>query len=341
VKTHLKVSARYSDRLMAMPNVQGIGVGHKCVGECPTDDLAIIVLVEKKLPPEELRSPHLVPRSLGSGLLTDVVEVGRVRALPYNNIMARRQKQRPAPGGVSVGHYETTAGTLGVVVRDRATGKPLILSNNHVLANTSSGDDDRARLGDPVLQPGRYDGGRLDDDVIGFLDRYIPVHLTSPEASCPLARGAERAANRLLRGLLRNYQIKLLRSSRNGNLVDAAVARPIEREAVSMDILGIGEVKGTREASLGQLVQKSGRTSGVNSGEVRVVGASIKVSMGEMGDALFVDQIITTPMAEPGDSGALLLDQDGYALGLLSAGSDRISVASRIDNVLDSLDLTL
>jgi hypothetical protein len=46
-----------------------------------------------------------------------------------------RQRMRPAQGGVSIGHYKITAGTLGCLVRD-GKGGTYILSNNHVLANS-------------------------------------------------------------------------------------------------------------------------------------------------------------------------------------------------------------
>lgn len=55
-----------------------------------------------------------------------------------------RFRIRKAPGGVSVGHYKITAGTLGcLATRGR---RLLILSNNHVLANSNN-----ARTGDPIL----------------------------------------------------------------------------------------------------------------------------------------------------------------------------------------------
>ena len=71
---------------------------------------------------------------------------------------------RPVPIGVSTGHPAITAGTIGCRVIDGA-GNRLVLSNNHVLANTNN-----ANIGeDPVLQPGPFDGGVNAADAIGTL----------------------------------------------------------------------------------------------------------------------------------------------------------------------------
>jgi hypothetical protein len=69
--------------------------------------------------------------------------------------------------GVSIAHYMVGAGTFGAVVRDVDTNEKLILSNNHVLANNNG-----ARIGDPILQPGSLDGGISPSDVVAYLERY-------------------------------------------------------------------------------------------------------------------------------------------------------------------------
>ena len=121
------------------------------------------------------------------GIPTDVIEVGVLRAL-----QAPTDRWRPAPGGVSIGHYRITAGTLGVVVRERTTGDRLILSNNHVLANSND-----ALPGDAILQPGPADGGQLDTDLIARLERFVPIQFNSSPGSCSVAKSVARAANAL------------------------------------------------------------------------------------------------------------------------------------------------
>jgi len=59
------------------------------------------------------------------------------------------------------------------------------------------------------------------------------------------------------------------------------------------------------------------------------------------GLALFIEQIVTTPMAAPGDSGALTIDTDLYAVGLLMAQGDKFTIHNRIQNVLDALNIEI
>lgn len=89
---------------------------------------------------------------------------------------------RPAPGGLSIGHFRISAGTLGVVVRDRVSGERLILSNNHVLANSND-----AQAGDPVLQPGGADGGSVPEDTIAELLRFEPLEFNEAPPTCGIA----------------------------------------------------------------------------------------------------------------------------------------------------------
>jgi len=134
--------------LLSRANVVGLGIGYKLRGRQETDEISIVVMVRQKLSPLFLSKEDMIPPEL-DGVGTDVIEVGELRPL-----QARTERIRPTPGGVSIGHYQITAGTLGCPVYDEASGARLILSNNHVLANRNDG-----RIGDPILQPGRADGG--------------------------------------------------------------------------------------------------------------------------------------------------------------------------------------
>jgi hypothetical protein len=319
---------------MRRSNVVGVGVGHKIKDGVNTHRKAICVLVKEKKPLAELPTAHAIPLSLG-GYETDVIEVGQLVAL-----QDRLSKLRPAPPGCSIGHYLVTAGTLGCLVKDRSTGARLILSNNHVLANMTDGTDGRASTGDQVFQPGKYDNG-TQDDVIGRLERWIPIYRDSANPGCPVAAAAERAGNKMIKMIRPNYHMKFFRVSAIENMVDAAVARPTSETVVMPEIIGIGIPAGVSHAQIGARLQKSGRTSGLTAGEVMVIGATLQVMMGDLGFATFHDQIVTSAMAEPGDSGSLVLDESRKAVGLLGAGSDKATILSSIQNVLDLLDVDL
>lgn len=341
------IVAHSARKLMGKANVVGVGLGYKETGGRLTNTQAIVVLVTRKVPPGRLRRRDLVPKAL-SAITTDVIEVGELRILPAPADAApaldddsRKVRLRPAMPGISVGHYQITAGTFGALVYDRETGVPLILSNNHVLANISNGGDGRAEAGDPIYQPGRYDGGGQ-NDTIAHLERFVPIVRTTETESCPIARQAEKVGNLFLKSFFPAHTLELRRRTNGDNPVDAAVAAVLEPDQVSGEIMGLGQVRGAKEAEPGLKVVKSGRTSGISRGEVRAVGATVRVGLGEVGTAVFTDQIVTTAMAEPGDSGSLLLaDGTMEAVGLLSAGSSLATIHGRINAVLELLDVSL
>lgn len=312
-------------------NIVGVGKGFKIKRGLVTDKPAVIVLVKKKLEENELKNDEKIPTKIYD-VDTDVIEVGTIR------LLGRTDYMRPAPPGVSIGHYKITAGTFGAVVKDKKTKNSLILSNNHVLANSSDGHDGRCEIGDPIYQPGPYDGGTK-EQIIGHLERYIPIAREYAHSSCPKAAALEQLGNNLLKILRPNYKMSLARKSSTNNLVDAALAKPISTEVITPEILEIGAVKGVKEVKSGMELLKSGRSSGVNSATVKAIATTLKVSMGDEEEVFFTDQIVTGPMASPGDSGSLVLDKNHNAVGLLFAGSDTTTVINRIQNVMDLLEI--
>lgn len=299
--------------ILALPNVVGIGNGLKQVQGQSTGEAAIVVMVTTKVPISELTENDVIPTEI-EGKISDVIQVGRVSAQitaanvaetyqPEEDLLSRQSRWRPAPGGVSVGHYQITAGTIGSVVYDKYRGYTLILSNNHVLANATNGTDSRARRGDPILQPGAYDGGTLSQDRLASLYRYVPLN------------------------------------DSGDNLVDAAVAMPINTNLVTPVTIGIGQVNGTILPRLGMTIKKSGRTTGLLYGSILAVDAVISVYYGEGRILAFKDQIITTNISAGGDSGSLVLNQDNWAVGLLFAGSSEVTVVNPIETVLRLLSI--
>lgn len=331
MEKHYRVLDKVRERMLRMPNVVGIGVGHKRVGMTRTDKPAIIIFVEKKVPAANLRRSQKIPHKI-DGLDTDVVEIGRVRLLD------RVMRIRPALPGSSIGHYKISAGTFGALVKDSKTGEKLILSNNHILANASNGSDGRARAGDAILQPGPHDGGRP-SDKIAELVRYIPLIRTPQQSDCPVAAGVAGIGNRFIRLLRPAYELRFYKYTRDTNIVDCAVARPLNDGLVGEELLELGPVAGVGEAREGLWVQKSGRTTGVTSGLVTAMGVTLKVNLSDDESAWFSDQVVADVMCQPGDSGSLVIDQENKAVGLLFAGSDSHCIFNRIQNVLSLLEI--
>ncbi len=73
------VKQAHSDELMAKPNVVGVGVGFRSRGGQPTDSVAIVVMVDRKLPSEQLAPDETIPSEI-EGVPVDVQEVGRLSA---------------------------------------------------------------------------------------------------------------------------------------------------------------------------------------------------------------------------------------------------------------------
>ncbi len=318
-----KALEKRKKHLLNLPNVVGVGVGYKQVGGITTTQPAIIVLVEKKVPSAQLLPNQMVPQAVDD-VATDVIQVGKLRFLeqlakPGPELQKadprRTAKMRPAQPGVSIAHYKVTAGTFGAVVVDRRTRELLILSNNHVLANSTNGRDRLAKKGDAILQPGPYDGGSM-TDAIAALERFIPIRAKESRRFGALGTSRE-------------------------NLVDAALGRPLSPDLISESIMDIGLVTGIAEASVGMSVRKSGRTTGLTEGKVLVVGATVNVGYGPDREATFTRQIVAGPMSAGGDSGSLVVDEGTRAVGLLFAGSEESTVFSPIQTVLDMLKVDL
>ena len=311
------------------PNVVGYGVGHKNKDGLDTGRPAIVVMVRQKFPQSALPIKDLIPPQDDEGLVTDVIEVGHIEAL-------RTGKFRPAPGGVSIGHFAITAGTLGTVVTG-LDGVRYILSNNHVLANSNE-----AELGDPILQPGTYDGGGPEDEI-AVLSDFVPINFGSGDGNSGLADVLAAIGNGILTLLGNDCRLKTdCPSAPADNVVDAAIALPIDDADVLDSILDIGEINGVLPAFLGQEVRKSGRTTSLTTGTVMVIDAVVNVSYGAGKTARFERQIVSSPMSEGGDSGSLLVDGSSpAAVGLLFAGSDQVTIYNPIDEVLRLLKVTI
>jgi hypothetical protein len=318
----------YREELLVRKNVVATGIGYKVTGDQKTSTLSIVCSVTEKVDASELMERDLVPETV-DGLPTDVVQTGRIRALQLPT-----ERHRPAPGGVSIGHHEITAGTLGCLVKKGE--QTFILSNNHVLANSND-----AQIGDPILQPGPYDGGRFPEDHIADLEQFVPINIVEMPSDCPTARGIANILNGIAKLLGSDSRLKAVSTRQIDNLVDAAIARPINPEDVKDEILEIGNITGSAPGELGMAIKKSGRTTRLTTGEILQVDVTVNVQYGEGRIARFSDQLMAGAMSQGGDSGSAVLDENNRLVGLLFAGSDQSTIVNRIENVFSALGITL
>lgn len=244
-----------------------------------------------------------------------------VRQIPTGVIDAfsHRARLRPSPGGISVGHVAVTAGTLG----SRAIGlnapwnnRHLLLSNNHVLANSNA-----ARVSDAIVQPGTADGGRAPADQIAVLAKWVPINFASGAVNY-----VDCAVGWAWSDRIRGEQMW------------------ISGGTVQYYKIGNAPVP----ATLGTIVGKSGRTTQLTQGRVIDIGASVTVNFGGGRVALFRDQLSirstgSNPFSAGGDSGSVIWRWDNARppVGLLFAGGGGITYANKMWRVLSALDIRL
>ncbi len=170
--------------LLRQPNITSVGVGYKVKDGKTTNKLSVQFTVGKKLALEQLEAEGIkqLPTSFemenGVKIPVDVIKreyeahyeiVSDTEAERLAEEQTDRQKYRsrhdPVLPGISVSHIDGTAGSIGAIVYDNDTGQPYILSNWHVLHGNSG------NVGDAIVQPGPYDDGSVQDNVMGSLVR--------------------------------------------------------------------------------------------------------------------------------------------------------------------------
>ncbi len=321
-------SARHG--LLRKANVVAVGVGYRTVAGKRTKDLALICSVEVKKPKGTLSADDMIPASM-DGIPTDVYTTGIIYAQ-----QGHTERHRPAPGGVSIGHYLITAGTLGCLVKKNNI--VYILSNNHVLANSNE-----AAIGDAILQPGAYDGGTQQNDTIAQLSEFVPIQFGATSIPCPIGNAVASTLNSVAAaiGSSTRLQAASTTAAAADNLVDCAIAQPINPADVVNQILEIGTISGVAEGTLGMSLKKSGRTTGLTTGNIQQIDVTANVSYGTNKTATFVDQLMAGAMSQGGDSGSAVLNDQNQIVGLLFAGSNNTTIINRIQNVFQALQVTL
>lgn len=363
-----RIQERYQNELMNKRNVVGVAMGYKNTDD--HNDPAVVVLVEEKKPVSSLNRTDVIPREI-DGVRTDVIEVGRLVALGQFDgdthgdaqstphlAASPRERHRPLiPAGVSAGHYLVTSGTLGAVVKDRATGQRLLLSNNHVFANSNE-----ATYGDGILQPGKLDGGQHPSDKVATLERFLALAYVEGDVIPAIPAQAVAVAKQSKSGLqaLIDFVMSLLAPKPAptvpsvpsvimpvgmDNVADAALARPLDADLFSRQIRGIGNIRKTAPPTLGMHIRKTGRTTDTTQSTVTLLNATVNVAYNTskgIRNARFVGQVICGAFSQGGDSGALVVDAESQtAVGLLFAGSGIASIFTPIDVVLDTLKVDL
>lgn len=294
-------------------NIQGVGIG---LGEpggsgvpgAPT----LAVFVAEQTSAEQVRS--VVVDSLGVQAAADlplsVHRSGIIDAQPH------RFSIRPAPGGVSVAHRRVTAGTIGCLSVGRSAprnSRLMVLSNNHVLANSNN-----AVYGDCICQPGPADGGSCPTHQIAILERFTPIVFGGGTNYVDCATGwcwPERVRREL--AYVSGGAVQYFRISNQ-----------------------------PRYPQLGWTVGKTGRTTQLTAGRVTALNWSGWINYG-VGYAWFAGQFVVQAssgnFSAGGDSGSSVWTWDSvrYPVGLLFAGGGSYTICNPMPWVVSALDINL
>lgn len=253
-----------------------------------------------------LLASDLIPREI-NGIPTDVIEVGEVKALSE-----QRQRHRPIIAGISGCHKDCTACTISGFFQKE--GKILVALNNHCGAM-----ENKAKKGDPWIQPSPYDNGVYPRDEFAKLESFVEIKFE--EFECPW------------RNAVIQFLRKITHKSLPLNTVDIALGEPTTSYAIGAFKIP-NAFAGSRIPSEGEKVCKMGRTTGYTEGTVESTSVTIEV-MYSRGKALFTDCILVrgTNFSAGGDSGSPVFDMQGNVVGILFAGSDTFTILCKIPNI--------
>jgi hypothetical protein len=236
----------------------------------------------------------------------EVNRIGKLMIQPGQAIQATRRGNmflrgtRVACGSSCAPSGESYGGTYGAIVR-KQTGKELyILSNNHVLAACN-----HTPVGMPILAPSGVDASP---------DRQAPREIARHAEICELRSGEPTLVNPCQE--------------------DVAIARVPEPKAVSSwqgdDENGYDTPDAIVPPRAGLEVKKFGRTTGLTTGKVETrinTLTPIPYKSKFFTACVWFQNVWTvigeggTEFALPGDSGSLVVTQDGrHAVGLVFAG---------------------
>lgn len=320
------VGARAAEAFQGAGNIVGVGIG---VSLPPTTGLAGEIVSSAVEPGGQALNLYVIERPSANQVQSVLAEAMGTSAaasedVPVNIIVTgvidaqpHRFRMRPAPGGVSVGHFRITAGTIGCLSRGRSAprnARLMVLSNNHVLANSNN-----AVFGDCICQPGPADGGRCPADQIAILERFVPINFAGG------ANFVDCATGWCWPDRVRKELVHLVGGAPQFFRIGSAPIAP----------------------QLNMAVGKSGRTTQLTRGTIIDISASINVNYsGRV--ALFRDQISIrgaagTLFSAGGDSGSSIWTWDSARrpVGLLFAGGGGITFANKMTRVVAALDINL
>ena len=331
------LKARYWPVLNRDVNLVAAGYGRRTAQGQRTDHPALVFYVMKKVPTRFLPTSRLLPRRMyigGDCVEVDVVETGPLFAHAFT------ARERPAPSGISIGPPviggTISAGTLGCLVTDLTDQSQCILSNNHVMANENA-----AKIGDPILQPGSFDGGTDPADRVATLKRFVVLNPSGNVVDCAIAQvtaGQPLVIDQMKNDLMptpgpKHPAVGLLFAGGCNRML----MNPIANVLSALNIQFLAGAGSTVAAEVGMAVEKVGRTTEYTTSNITEIDLTVSVNYDTLGSVSLDHQLATMWMDDAGDSGSIVCQggagsaTDNCGCGTTSAGSTALGVDLKPD----------
>ncbi|MCI0399568.1 MAG: hypothetical protein L0332_16425 [Chloroflexi bacterium] len=230
---------------------------------------------------------------------------------------------------------QATAGVIAQATSDARATEAVVAHVTADAANSAAERFDRVR----PLRPGLSVGGGGSSGTLGAFvrDEQGNVYLLAYTSAV-----TGDAATQVLQpapvdgGETPADVVASLTGSTTGLFSLARLENGVEFETT---IPGIGPIRGIGEPAVGMAVQFLGRTSGLNSGTINAVDVTVSIPLNDGSQVRLTDVFITNRVSKEGDGGALVVDEQGFALGLIAGGSEDATVIIPIEELLDDFDV--
>ncbi len=342
------LNAGAAAKLRLIRNVKDVGVGAKQTAGKVTGDSCIRVYVNAKIPLNLLPPDQQIPAQI-DGVATDVNVNGTIR-----RYAADLHRYRPVKGGISVsnmirfndqGTANILTGTFGCTATRRSGGKPVLLTNWHVLGAGVGA------VNNMVFNPGVYPPGgpppphtiypEKNDDMIAKIVGFS--HDTKTDAAI---------AQLDVSSCCRCCGLEV-----DDEIVGLTDPDPEDDKNGNPPFLPTNKILGMRPAVHLMTVYKRGIKTLTRRGVIvdasKTPDGPFPVALGA--EYSYVNQIaiandMTARFSDEGDSGSAIIDQDNFIVGLLFGMEDslfdvnhrdQITYANQIQDVCDGLQIDI
>jgi len=301
-----KVPEDIKKKLLDYPFVTAVGTGYGQGERHKNDEKAVVAFVEQKKAESELEESDVLPKEI-DGWKVDVQEVGELGIEPI-------EPQSPQD-----------TGEINTTEKHRPFPQGVSIGHPDVTAGTAGFIAWKKSEKHGITYP----------EPVGVSNNHVAANENKASEGDTILQPGSYDGGKEKIGELDGY-VEMVDQD---NKVDVAWYT-IEGRKSNSYVPSIGVPTETAEVSENDKVKKFGRTTGLRKGQVKSTDARVRVKYSD-GVKEFEDQIITESISTGGDSGSAVVNTDGELVGLLFAGSPKVTVANRIQNVLDETGLFL